>query len=59
MIRAGMDNSAEGRESKRAFSTQRFPRGGYMSSSLSFREINTDALLSYDKQLNSKLRLVM
>ncbi|GAB4407587.1 MAG: SusC/RagA family TonB-linked outer membrane protein [Bacteroidia bacterium] len=49
MVRAGNDFYSELRTLKRAFSTQRFPRGQYREDKINFREVNTDFLLSYNK----------
>ncbi len=50
MVRAGTDYFNELRPIKRAFSTQRFPRGQYREDKVNFRETNIDFLLSYSKQ---------
>jgi TonB-linked SusC/RagA family outer membrane protein len=47
MVRTGLDTYNELRDRKRAFSTQRFPRGHYREDNLFFNERNSDFLLSY------------
>ncbi|KEO71983.1 SusC/RagA family TonB-linked outer membrane protein [Anditalea andensis] len=47
MIRTGLDTYNELRDRKRAFSTQRFPRGNYREDNVYFYERNADFLLSY------------
>jgi len=49
MVRAGNDFYSELRTLKRAYSTQRFPRGQYREDKINFRELNTDVLLTYRK----------
>lgn len=46
-LRSGVDFYNERRNIKRAFSTQRFPRGQYREDKITFSEINTDFLLNY------------
>lgn len=46
-LRTGIDFYNDRRDIKRAFSTQRFPRGQYREDKITFREINTDFLLNY------------
>ncbi len=60
MLRSGVDYFNELRTWKRAFSTQRFPKGQYREDNIIFREVNSDFLLSYNKaftnvQLNAYL----
>lgn len=57
MIRSGLDLFNELRVGKRAFSTQRFPRGQYREDDIYFREQNTDFLLAYNKELNGVFQL--
>ena len=52
MVRGGTDYFSELREIKRAFSTQRFPRGQYREDKINFRETNIDFLLNYNKTIN-------
>jgi TonB-linked SusC/RagA family outer membrane protein len=49
LVRTGLDTYSELRDRKRAFSTQRFPRGNYREDALSFSEQNTDFLLTYSE----------
>jgi len=53
-FRSGVDTYADLRTTKRAFSSQRFPNGAYREDDVDFTELNTDLLLSYDKQVNEK-----
>ncbi|EDM44232.1 putative outer membrane protein, probably involved in nutrient binding [unidentified eubacterium SCB49] len=50
-LRTGMDYSSEKRQLRRAFSSNRFQNGGYAEHDVVYREINTDFLLNYKKQL--------
>lgn len=52
MLRTGLDYYNELRTWRRAFSTQRFPKGQYREDNVIFREINSDFLLSYNKAFN-------
>lgn len=52
-LRTGTDYYDELRPIKRAYSTQRFPRGQYREDRISFQEINTDMLLTYNKTFNA------
>lgn len=49
MVRTGLDSYNELRDRKRAFSTQRFPKGNYREDNLSFSEQNSDFLLTYSE----------
>ena len=49
MVRTGLDSYNELRDRRRAFSTQRFPKGSYREDILSFSEQNTDFLLTYSE----------
>lgn len=49
MVRTGLDTYNELRDRKRAFSTQRFPRGSYREDDLFFSEQNSDFLLTYSE----------
>ncbi|WP_192350868.1 SusC/RagA family TonB-linked outer membrane protein [Algoriphagus sp. Y33] len=49
MLRTGLDTYNELRDRKRAFSTQRFPKGNYREDNLYFSEINSDFLLTYSE----------
>ena len=46
-VRTGMDYSAENRQMRRNFSSNRFKNGGYAEHEVNYREINTDFLLNY------------
>lgn len=50
LLRNGLDNYSDNRESRRAFSTDRFPVGGFRTDDVRFTEINTDVLLSYENK---------
>lgn len=50
-VRTGMDYSAETRQMRRNFSSNRFKSGGYAEHDVKYREVNTDFLLDYTKQL--------
>ncbi|WP_292892496.1 SusC/RagA family TonB-linked outer membrane protein [Nonlabens sp.] len=50
-LRTGMDYSNEKRRLIRNFSTNRFRNGAYAEHDVFYREINTDFLLNYKKQL--------
>lgn len=47
MLRTGLDTYNELRDRKRAFSTQRFPKGNYREDDVFFSEQNSDFLLTY------------
>ncbi len=51
VLRSGLDNSAELRTFRRAFSSNRFRNGAYAEHNVNFREVNTDALLNYSTSL--------
>lgn len=51
-FRNGLDYYNDLRTSQRAFSTQRFRNGAYREDAVTFSELNTDFLLSYDKNIN-------
>ncbi len=50
-VRTGIDRSNEGREFRRAYSTNRFARGAYAENAITFSEQNTDALLTYSDKV--------
>ncbi len=52
MVRRGVDYFNELRTWKRAFSTQRFPKGQYREDNIISREVNTDFMINYTKALN-------
>lgn len=49
MLRSGLDAYNELRDRRRAFSTQRFPKGSYREDIVSFSEQNSDFLLTYSE----------
>lgn len=49
MLRTGLDTYNELRDRRRAFSTQRFPKGNYREDDVSFSEQNSDFLLTYSE----------
>lgn len=51
IIRTGMDYSSEQRQLRRAFSSNRFANGAYAEHDVDFREVNTDFLLNYTKEI--------
>lgn len=53
MVRGGNDFYNELRTIKRAYSTQRFPRGQYREDKINFRETNIDFLLTYSKEVGN------
>lgn len=59
VARTGLDFFSEFRPMKRAFSTQRFPLGGYIETRTNFLERNSDVLLTYDKQVDEDIRLTI
>lgn len=50
-VRTGMDYSSEGRQFRRAFSSNRFRTGAYAEQNVLFREINSDVLLNYAQSI--------
>lgn len=52
MVRTGTDYYTDHREGHRAFTTVRFPTGGFRSDDVNYFENNTDFLLSYKKKIN-------
>jgi outer membrane receptor protein involved in Fe transport len=57
MVRSGVAMSEEDREQKRPYSTANFQRGYYKRQSISNFEINTDALLTYSKDISERINL--
>jgi TonB-linked SusC/RagA family outer membrane protein len=53
MVRTGLDYYTDNRESHRAFSTVRFPTGGFRTDDVTYIENNTDFLLNYTKRPSS------
>lgn len=56
-VKTGLDTYNDDRQSKRAFSTQRFLKGAYREGNVFFREMNTDFLIRYNKELNDKVAI--
>jgi len=52
VVRTGTDYYNDHREGHRAFTTVRFPTGGFRSDDVNYFENNTDFLLSYKKKIN-------
>lgn len=52
-LRSGIDNSAELRTFKRNYSSNRFKKGAYAEHDLSFFEMNTDFLVTYDQSFEN------
>lgn len=52
-LRSGLDYYKDQRQFRRAFSSKRWINGAYREDDISFKEINTDLLLSYVDQLNT------
>lgn len=55
MLRSGTDFANELRQSRRAFSTQRFGRGQFREDYIYGEETNHDFLFTYNKEINSDL----
>ena len=55
--RTGIDFSHELRQSRRAYSTQRFLTGAYKRENLSFSEWNSDIMLQWNQELGHNLSL--
>lgn len=54
MVRTGTDYYTDNREGHRAFTTVRFPNGGFRSDNVTYLENNTDFLLNYSKKASNK-----
>jgi len=52
-VRSGMDYSAEAREFRRAYSSNRFKQGAYAEQKVFFRENNTDFLANYNRKMKN------
>jgi TonB-linked SusC/RagA family outer membrane protein len=52
MVRTGTDYYNDAREGHRAFTTVRFPSGGFRTDNVGYFENNTDFLISYKKKPN-------
>ncbi|RTL51224.1 MAG: SusC/RagA family TonB-linked outer membrane protein [Sphingobacteriales bacterium] len=50
MVRTGTDYYSDHREGHRAFTTVRFPSGGFRTDDINYFENNTDFLVSYNKK---------
>jgi len=59
MFRSGTDLYNDFRDSRRAFSTQRFPLGMYREDRYSFLEVNTDLLVSYRDNITEDLEFAV
>ncbi|MEO0898422.1 MAG: SusC/RagA family TonB-linked outer membrane protein [Bacteroidota bacterium] len=59
MVRTGTDFSNDLREGRRAWSSQRFPKGQYREDRIFFQERNTDFLLTYNDYVTDKLSLLV
>ncbi len=55
-FRSGIDFYNDLRKSKRAFSTKRFANGAYREDEITYNELNTDVLFSYQKVLSSNFK---
>lgn len=56
-LRSGLDYYHDLRASKRAFSTKRFANGAYREDEITYSELNTDALLTYNTSLKKDWQL--
>jgi TonB-linked SusC/RagA family outer membrane protein len=56
MVRSGLDMSFEFRSQQRPFSMTKYPRGMYREQNVFLYEQNTDALLTYNDNINKSLR---
>lgn len=54
-VRSGIDGYNDLRKSKRAFSTQRFKNGAYREDEITYTELNTDVLLSYQQKMGENI----
>lgn len=57
LLRTGIDYYTDNREGHRAFSTVRFPNGGFRTDNVGYFENNTDFLLNYQNQFNKKFNV--
>ncbi|MEO7293511.1 MAG: SusC/RagA family TonB-linked outer membrane protein, partial [Ginsengibacter sp.] len=55
-FRSGIDFYNDLRKSKRAFSTKRFANGAYREDEITYNELNTDVLFSYQKVLSTDFK---
>lgn len=58
-LRSGLDYFHDLRTSKRAFSTKRFPNGAYREDEIDYRELNSDAMLTYTTSLQKNWGLTL
>ena len=58
-FRSGIDQYHDLRSSKRAFSTKRYANGAYREDEISYSELNTDLLLTYNKEINPNFRITL
>lgn len=52
MLRTGVDQYVESRQSRKPFSTINYPNGYYSTGDIFFREMNSDFLLAYNRDLD-------
>ena len=57
MVRTGTDFYTDNREGHRAFTTVRFPSGGFRTDDVQYFENNTDGLISYKEKQNHLFNL--
>ena len=57
MLRSGVDYFSELRTGKRAFSSQRYARGQYREDNIYYREVNTDFLVTYNKEVSDDFQV--
>lgn len=57
MVRTGTDVSNDFRSRRRAYSTQRFPRGSYREEKVFFAETNSDFLLSINPAMQGRVKV--
>lgn len=57
MLRTGSDIYTQNREGHRAFSTVRFPSGGFRTDVVTYNENNSDFLLNYHKKLSAFINM--
>jgi TonB-linked SusC/RagA family outer membrane protein len=58
-LRSGVDYFHDLRTSQRAFSTKRFINGAYREDEIDYRELNTDALLTYTTSFNKNWNVTL
>ncbi len=57
MLRSGLSMRSDIREQRRPWDTANFPKGYYKQQDLFYMEANTDALLSYNDQINEDFNI--